>query len=108
MTETITHGLANHNFMFVARPQQDYQGRVNFLNEPDFKKPIYNLKDPNTGELRITELHDILRFDVNHIPEYISRMAYGLPHKKLTVSLKKKFPNLITHPEVELLLLKRL
>lgn len=105
----ILHGIPNHAFFYIIQPVSDesYSARVQPLN-PDFKKPVIEIKHPKTQVVTRAELWDVLRIPLYSIPDHMCRAAYGANSNVVVPMLEERYPEVRTKKEIEFLQLKKL
>lgn len=103
---TINQGLPSQKFFMLAQPHNGNNGRISISKE--IPKPVYELKNPKTGQTAKAELYDYFVWELHEVPDSWCLLAYGLNSAKLVPLLMQQYPEFQTQTQVEFLLLKKL
>ena len=103
----IKHAIPCHGCFLIVQPARgDYRKRCFLVNSE--KGEVYELEDPETGEISKAILLDYYTYAVSKIPDSICYLAYGMGSKVIVPALQERFPVLRDNHEVEVLILKRI
>lgn len=105
----ILHGIPQSPFKYIVQPKsaEPYSARVN-PNNPNFKKPVLEFKDPASGAKWKGELWDLLQLKLHQLPDHMSRAMYGVSSLELKKRLEARYPEIRTTQEIEILQVKKL
>jgi hypothetical protein len=105
----ITHSRPEHDFFIIAQPPSVAAPTVKQL-DPDYAKPVFELKDPRHDSSFTAELHDVWVFGIDDVEamKAFSLFAYGIEAPKLKNVLLKRYPEIVETQKVHFLLLKKL
>ena len=87
----LTHGIPLHNYFTIIIPYNHDQHKPIANGE----KPTYELTDNKIKEIKINaNAEAVLKYNVDLIPLFFSRLAYGFTPEETAAILKNKYPQL--------------
>lgn len=105
----ILHGIPQSPFKYIVQPMSDKPfSRLINHDDPKAKKPVLEFKDPKSGAQWKGELWATIKLKFHELPDHMSRAIYGVSSQKLKELLEKRYPEIRTSQEIEILQVKKL
>jgi len=105
----IEHGIPSHPYFAIAQPISVAKPTVDVL-DPEYKKPILDLQDPNSKKKYQAELQDVFTYSLKELElqNMFCLLVYGIESKKLLKVLEKRYPEIAQTQKVRFLVLKKI
>jgi len=92
----IKHGIPKHDYFSIVLPEnkENSYKAFNWQNQSNYEYPTVELTDPVTNKVQLARPLEVLKFNVDEMPTYLTLLSYGHVPADLAQVLKKRYPSL--------------
>lgn len=105
----IEHGIPLQKYFAIAQPPSVSKPTTDAL-DPEYVKPVLELKDPKTGQLFKAEVNGHWTFTTDELLQHeeFCLLVYGISAHKLVKHLCRQYPEIEQTKKVRFILLKKI